>query len=152
MVNVAVREVPMKPLYRFALLKLALEDMGLMLCEGKNTMAWCDFIHEHAHIMVTNDTITKITKLLLGHRLSHLSADSLACTNIKAADYERNYKDVYRHCVHIINMALEKDLNEEGFAMHWQSQEGLNMEYVRFENTEKVKLMASMLREKSMEF
>lgn len=143
---------------QYAALKMAFEDLRLTYPrETNNTTEWIAFVNKEIRKpkneseIKDNGTITKITSKLLCNRFMALSPDDLSCTNFEIDDFSKQ-EQVYRLAVHITNLIIEKNLEEEGFNHYWLSADGLNIEQIEIPDQEILKKKASVLRGEVFQF
>ena len=105
--------------YQYAALAMAMMDLGLVYADKRNGVEVLTFVNKN---LLKNDNQIKNQNLLtqwIGKKcqrwFGELTDDDLSRTTFKLAEYLK-LKDVYWHCVSIINQVLQKDLKTLGFA------------------------------------
>lgn len=105
--------------YQYAALTMVMMDLGLIFADKRNGAEQLAFVNQH---FLKNDNQIKRQNLITdlvnkkgNRKFGELSETDLVRTSFSRDEYQK-LKDIYWHCLSIINQVLQKDLKSLGFA------------------------------------
>lgn len=150
MIPLFAKNVDFDKAYKYAALYYAIQDMGLMPENRSNAPQFVNFVGKHFKEEMTNDSITKKTKLLSGHSYGKVARENYRGTTLNDEEFDA-LRDEYHLCLSIINKIMMKDLAEEGFAQDVWKEHRNTPSFTDYEQAERMILLRDILQGKHTE-
>ncbi len=146
----------------YGILKLVLQDLGLVDLEKANGVQMLDFVNDkmitnEAEKLPSQDSITKVTRKLNGVLFANLESEGLGRTNIRDNREYARMKDVYWRCFTILNYYNLIDVEDAEYddyllSPHEVAKKNDLWEDVEIATKNRLTFLSSVLRGEAMYF
>ena len=144
--------------YQYAALQMAMQDLGLIIIDGRNGIQMRDFVNKtylkNYKPIKDQKTLTEWTGKLLGSKFGAMDERHLQ-GNFSPEDFEK-LKDYYWLCLSIINKIVQRDLEELHFAPYLYEEHDKTPSIADYKNSEgqsimeRLSILKSVIRGESL--